>query len=394
MYRTGAVRQRLAMAIDLQLIAERLIRARELQSLATDAVSADTGINSQRLALIESGKEAPSGDELLILANYYVRDFRDFVDPTRPEPFRQTDILYRKHGEAFTPNDRRAIQEFLYLCEIEATLEKELGRKHTDFRFEPAGNFYKAQGEQAAAALRRTLGYSERQIRLDIYADFRSIGLHIYRRKLTNSDISGLYIEHPIAGHCILVNYEEDIYRQRFSVSHEAAHAIFDSSEAASVTYQRSSSKYDKKDLKEIRANRFASCYLMPPELIQKVSNWDAPLALHWAQTLKVSTEALSYALQDAQQIDGGTAKLIRSVRVPIADKVDPEAPEHLSSLQLERRKELLQRGLSDYYVGLCFEAHQQGLISAGRLAEALLADHKETREISVLYGRRIVHEL
>ena len=35
-------------------------------------------------------------------------------------------------------------------------------------------------------------------------------------------------------------------------------------------------------------------------------------------------------------------------------------------------------------------EAHQRGLISAGRLSEALLADHVETREISVLYGRAI----
>lgn len=62
--------------------------------------------------------------------------------------------------------------------------------------------------------------------------------------------------------------------------------------------------------------------------------------------------------------------------------------------MQLNRRK-FLERGLSDYYVGLCFEAHQQGLISAlTRLGEALLADHKETREISMLYGSRIVNEL
>jgi hypothetical protein len=132
----------------------------------------------------------------------------------------------------------------------------------------------------------------------------------------------------------------------------------------------------------------------MPPELLPNVQRWDAVLAQHWAQTLKVSTEALSYALLDAQHIDQDTARLIRSVRVPLADKVDPEAPEHLTLMQLNRRKQLLERGLSDYYVGLCFEAHQQGLISAGRLGEALLSDHKETREISMLYGRRIVNEL
>ncbi len=382
------------MKIDLALISSRLAQARGLQSVEIGEVATHTGIDVTRLARIESGQQEPSGDELLILANYYARDFRDFVDPSRPEPFKQTDILYRRYGQSFTPNDRRAIQEFLFLCEIEATLEKELGRKSTPFSFIPSGTHLKSHGDQAAHALRRKMGYSTKQIRLDIYADFRSIGLHVFRRRLANSEISGLYIEHPIAGRCILVNYEEDIYRQRFSASHEAAHAIFDSAEAASVTYQRSSSKYDRQDLKEIRANRFASCYLMPPELLPNVQRWDTALAQNWAQTLKVSTEALSYALLDTQRIDQGAAKLIRSVRVPMAEKIDPEAPEYLNESQLNRRMQLLERGLSDYYVGLCFEAHKQGLISAGRLGEALLADHKETREISVLYGRSIVDEL
>ena len=382
------------MKIDLVLISSRLAEARRLQSVGLAEAAKQTGIEAGRLASIEAGQQAPSGDELLILANFYARDFRDFVDPSRPEPFKQTDILYRRYGQEFTPSDRRAIQEFLFLCEIEATLEKELRRQPTSFIFTPTGTFQKGHGEQAAQALRRQLGYNSKQIRLDIYSDFRDIGLHVFRRRLANPEISGLYIEHPIAGHCILVNYEEDIYRQRFSASHEAAHAIFDSTEAASISYQRNSPKYDRQDLKEIRANRFASCYLMPPELLPRIQQWDTTLAQNWAQTLKVSTEALSYALLEAKYIDQSTAKLIRSVRVPMAEKIDPEAPEYLNTTQQNRRLQLLERGLSDFYVGLCFEAHKQGLISAGRLGESLLADHNETREISILYGRSIVDEL
>lgn len=381
------------MKADLALISSRLTEARRLQSVEIAEVAAQTGIEAGRLVRIESGQQALTGDELLILANYYARDFRDLVDASRPEPFKQTDILYRRHGQAFTPSDRRAIQEFLFLCEIEATLEKGLGRNSTPFTFTPTGTHLKSHGDLAAQALRRRMGYSSKQIRLDIYTDFRSIGLHVFRRRLANSDISGLYIDHPIAGHCILVNYEEDIYRQRFSVGHEAAHAIFDSAEAARVSFQRNSSKYDWQDLKEIRANRFASCYLMPPELLPKVQHWDAALGQRWAQTLKVSTEALSYALLDAKLINQDTAKLIRSVRVPMQEKVDPEAPEYLNATQVNRRLQLLERGLSDYYVDLCFEAHKQGLISAGRLGEVLLADYEGTREISILYGRSIVNE-
>lgn len=382
------------MKIDLALIASRLSLARSLLDVSVDHVSQKTGIAIERLTLVESGKLAPSGDELLILAKYYSTDFRVFIDPNLPEPFKQTDILYRRHGQSFSSNDRQVIQEFLFLCEMEATLEKALGRKSSSFSFNPSGKHYKTHGEQAAAALREQLGYGHRQIRLDIYADFRSLGMHIFRRRLANSDISGLYIEHPIAGHCILVNYDEDIYRQRFSVSHEVAHAIFDSSESVTVSYQRNSAKYENKDLKEIRANSFASHYLMPPELLPDGEKWDVELGLHWAKKLKVSTEALSYALLDANKIDHKIAKQIRTVRVPIQEKSDPEAPQNLSPAQLNRRKQLLELGLSDYYVGLCFEAHQQGVISAGRLGEALLADHKETREISLLYGRSLVIEL
>jgi Zn-dependent peptidase ImmA (M78 family) len=378
------------MAIDHQSIARKLTKARELQSLNVDLVSAATGISSDRITLIESGQSTPSGDEVLILANFYRHDFRDFLDDSRPAPFEQTDILYRRHGDAFTPQDRRAIQEFLFLCDIESDLEAELGISKESFTFTPHGTHYKSHGEPAARALRSLLGYAANAIPRDVFEDFRRIGLHVFRRRLASSDISGLYIEHPGAGHCILVNYEEDVYRQRFSASHEAAHAIFDSSEAVVVTYRRGASHYKEGDLKEMRANRFASCYLMPPALLPRVPQWTTEQATSWAQKLRVSTTALSIALCEAGLVDESTARTIRSVKVPYAEKIDPEAPADLNGKQRARRVALLERGLSDYYVGLCFEAHQRGLISAGRLGEALLADHAEMREISVLYGRAI----
>ena len=378
------------MPIDPLTVARKLKQARELQSLSVSAVSEATGIMAERIALVEAGELPATGDEVLILANYYRHDFRDFLDDNRPAPFEKTDILYRRHGDAFTVGDRRAIQEFLYLCDIEATLETQLAIPKKSFSFAPSGNFRKAHGELTARTLRSHLGYAANEIPRDVFADFRRIGIHIFRRRLSNSDISGLYIEHPLAGHCVLLNYDEDLYRQRFSASHEAAHVIFDSSESVMVTFQSASSRYDMKDLREVRANRFASCYLMPPDQLPKLSQWTPDRAIQWAQRLRVSTTALSFALRDASLIDEETVQVIRSVRVPSTEKIDPEAPKNLSDLQRARRIALLERGLSDYFVGLCFEAHQQGKISAGRLSEALLADHVELREISILYGRSI----
>jgi Zn-dependent peptidase ImmA (M78 family) len=380
----------LSMPLDVLVVARKLRQARELQFLSVDAVSEATGIPPERIDLIESGQSGASGDEVLILANFYRHDFRDFLDDNRPAPFEQTDILYRRHGDAFTPEDRRAIQEFLYLCEIESTLETSLVIPKQSFSFVPSGTLFKAHGEPAARALRDHLGYASNEIPRDVFADFRKIGVHIFRRRLVNSDISGLYIEHPIAGHCVLVNYDEDLYRQRFSVSHEAAHVIFDSSEAVMVTFRHELSSNDEGYLKEVRANRFASCYLMPPDQLPRMSQWTSDRAIEWAQRLRVSTSALSIALRSAGIVDNETAATIRSVRVPSTEKIDPEAPGNLTDKQRARRIALLDRGLSDYFVGLCFDAHQHGKISAGRLSEALLADHVELREISVLYGRAI----
>jgi len=378
------------MPVDPRTVARKLKQARELQFLSVAAVSEATGIAAERIALVEAGGSSASGDEVLILANFYRHDFRDFLDDNRPAPFEQTDILYRRHGDAFTAEDRRAIQEFLYLCEIEATLEALLAIRKDSFSFVPSGTFFKAHGEPAARALRTRLGYAVNEIPRDVFADFRRIGVHIFRRRLASSDISGLYIEHPIAGHCVLVNYDEDLYRQRFSASHEAAHVIFDSSEAVMVTFRRDSSKYDANDLREVRANRFASCYLMPPDQLPRLPQWTPELAIEWAQRLRVSTTALSIALREAGVIDDDTARTLRSGRVPAMEKIDPEAPATLTDKQRARRIALLDRGLSDYFVGLCFDAHQQDKISVGRLSEALLADHVELREISVLYGRSI----
>lgn len=380
------------MPLDPLIVARKLKQARELQSLSVSAVSEATGIVTERIALVEAGESPATGDEVLILANYYRHDFRDFLDDNRPAPFEKTDILYRRHGDVFTAEDRRAIQEFLYLCEIEATLETLLGIPKQSFSFAPSGTFFKAHGELAARTLREHLGYASNEIPRDVYSDFRKIGVHIFRRRLVNSDISGLYIEHPIAGHCVLINYDEDLYRQRFSVSHEAAHVIFDSFEAVMVTFRHELSRADEDYLKEVRANRFASCYLMPPDQLPRLPLWTSDQAIDWAQKLQVSTTALSIALREAGIVDEETAAMIRSVRVPSTDKIDPEAPANLTDKQRARRIALLERGLSDYFVGLCFDAHQQGKISAGRLSEGLLADHVELRDISLLYGRSIQH--
>ncbi|WP_025858341.1 ImmA/IrrE family metallo-endopeptidase [Pseudomonas sp. CHM02] len=374
--------------MNLQSLGEKLQRYRSQLEATQEDVANGTAISVERLSEIELGVVEPTGDEILILADVYRCDFKFFISNEQVAPFEQTETLYRAHGKEFSKEDRSAIQEFLYLCDTEQFLTQELHGAFQEFSFSPTGTYFKGHAQDAATALRKAMGHSERQVPLDVYAEFRSVGVHVFRRKLSNSKISGVFIQHPTAGKCILVNYTEDVYRQRFSAAHEMAHAIFDSHEGASVTLQG-----DGSDMREVRANRFASCYLMPEEVVRQLpdpSGWSESDAQHWANKFRVSCDALGIAVKEARLVDDDTSRRIRQYRVPREAKVDPELPERLTAEQRVRKVSLLTRGLSDHYVGLCLEAYSQDLISLGRLSEALLCGYAELADLAKLYGRTL----
>lgn len=377
------------MTIDLKALGAKLSKYRGQLTESIDEVVLATGIASTRLSAIEAGSIEPTGDEVLILADHYRCDYKFLISNEQVAPFEQTETLYRAHGGDFSKSDRRAVQDFLYLCETEAFLLQELERTQIDFSYSPVGANHKRNGEHAAATLRKALGYPDHMVPRNVYEEFRKFGVHIFRRKLGNSNISGLFIMHPVAGKCALVNYSEDVYRQRFSAAHEMGHAICDADQVASVSYVRP----DAMDYREVGANRFASCFLMPPAFLTKLpspSNWSDEDALYWANELRVSCHALGIALKEANLIDQNAFKRICDLRVPHKAKLDPELPQSLSPTQRLRKAHLLELGLSDFYVTLCFDALHEGVISVGRLAEALFCSQAGLMDLATIYGRTL----
>lgn len=379
------------MPLDLNEFARKLLRCRTQLQLSVAEVADATGIPAIRLDEFEAASAQPSGDDVLVLADFFACDYRFFISNERLAAFEQTDSLYRMHGSEFSKKDRRNILEFIFLCECEHQLGQELERRVERFEYIPHGTFYKGHGADAAKALRAHFGYSPNAVPSDVYADFRKLGFHVFRRRLVNSNISGLTIRHPFAGTCVLVNYDEDIYRQRFTAAHEAAHGILDRDQEFVVSFASESTRDQKI---EIRANTFASRYLLPQSVITNipVSPWTGAEVVEWASRLKVSTSALAIALKEAGQIDAETASRLRKIRVPAHLKVDPELSE-LDGRSLERKRELLERGLSTFYVDICFQALSEDLISAGRAAEMMLVDDFELGEIATLFGRRVRSE-
>jgi Zn-dependent peptidase ImmA (M78 family) len=379
------------MALDLKLVSDKLRRYREQFQVSIEELANSTGIDANLLKAYEVGEKEPTGDEILVLADYYKADFKFFISNERIAPFEQTETLFRMHGGQLSKADRWTIQEFLFLAECEAFLQQEVEHtKNLDFAFVKKGTYYKQHGIDAAHSLREKLGYAENVVPLDIYRDFRSIGIHVFRRRLENSNVSGLFIKHPVAGKCILVNYTEDVYRQRFTAAHEAAHAILDGDNEDVII---SFTKWKRGDLKEIRANSFASSYLMPRNILRAIPNpqaWDKNKAIHWANQLKVSTTALANALLSSNLVSSTIAEALKAYKVPQEVKSDPEISATLSSRMKERKRQLLQQGLSNYYVKLCFEAYRRGIITAARLGEMTLVTEIELHEIIELYGEKL----
>ena len=283
------------MALDLQVLGSKLRRYRDQSQLSVEEVADATGVPAGRVVEFENGEISPNGDEVLIfltstnattnfsspMRNWHPSSKQKIsIDDTAENFGRRTGVAYRSFYSYAIASSfwLKSSVQFDSVCPT--LLRKALTTKPM---------------RSAAVEIRRLLGYRSTEIPRDVYADFRMIGCHVFRRRLTNSNISGLCVRHPVAGPCILVNYSEDLFRQRFSAAHEAAHALLDDDDVI-VSFQ----EWSTLDLREVRAKTFASRFLFAPEFLTQIPGpnyWNDVKAVEWARKLNVSTEALSIAL-------------------------------------------------------------------------------------------------
>lgn len=305
------------MALNLNFLAEKLRGLRTQFQLELSEVAAGTGIDINRLEDFEAGKREPTGDEVLIVSEFYKTDYNFLISNEKASVFEKTEKLFRQNGDDFSKEDRWAVQEFLFLCECEAFLLEQTGRKpHDHFTFAKTGTYIKGQGHQAAAALRQFLGYDYKRVSSDVFADLRKAGIHIFRRVLANSNLSGICILHPDIGPCVLVNFQEDVFRQRFTAAHEGGHAILDTGEEDIFV---SRDNWTDSNWSELRANAFASHFLIPPELLKKLKVEvfsDDERVKNLALQLEVSTSALAIALKEQKLITEDRRIAISALRL------------------------------------------------------------------------------
>ncbi|WP_294265756.1 ImmA/IrrE family metallo-endopeptidase [uncultured Chryseobacterium sp.] len=375
---------------DLQLLAKKLNLCRSRLEYSVNEVSENTGIDIDRILKFENGSLEPKGDEILILADFFKEDYRYFISNQQSSASENTDSLYRQFGGEFSKEDRRSIQEFLFLCECEADIWELLEKKNKKYNLPTRiNNNFIEEAEVIAIQIRKFLGYKDHELLQNIFDDFRKLGIHIFRRELNNSNLSGIFIQHPIAGKCILVNYSEDLYRQNFTLAHEVAHSIFDTNSEYNVSFTR-----ENQDSKEIRANRFAAAFLMPQSVLKslKIVSWTDDHLIKVAEQLRVNVISLLYRLKSLNILNHKQVEDKKNLKVPTYLKEDPEL-KNLSERIASSKLKVLKRGLSTSYVRECYEAYSQSFISQSRLAEMFLIQEEELKDLLALFNLKLIYE-
>lgn len=356
------------MAYDINSIAKKLLQSRNNMAITKSEVNQFTGISVNRLTELESGKVEPTGDEILILSDVYKEDFRFFISNQNISSSDTVNELYRVSDASINNLDRQAIQHFIYNSVNEQLVWDCLGKKTMPLNLPKLNQdrITKADGIKTAKALRAILGYTAQQRCRNLYSDFRKIGIHIFRMNLNNSGLSGLFIKHPMASKCILVNYDENVYRQNFTLCHEVGHALMDG-----LVYNVSFEK--QRNYREYRANAFASEFLMPRNILNQINikTLDAEKLVVYACQFRVNVEAFLIALKSAELITESKYHHLRSlnVKVPKSNQKDFEL-EDLSDRLRESYEMMYLHGLTPSYVRLCHEAYMKSLISQERLSQ------------------------
>ncbi|NIZ01196.1 helix-turn-helix domain-containing protein [Thalassospira lucentensis] len=380
------------MSFTATVFSSKLRRARENVGMSIVDVVQGTGIDGAKIKSFEMGDLAPTGDEILILADLFKCDLKWFLSNESSNPDENINLMLRAAEEEIPSTDRYAIAEFLHLCKCEQFLDEQLETVtfQRPFNFTPRGTYYIGHGADCARKLRQHFGLKPNAYIPDVFDWFRQTGLHIFRRSLPNSNVSGLFVNHPEAGKCILINFTENLYRQRFSLAHEVAHALIDADKAYNIS---TPGDQNSRELVEIRANSFASNFLISPEQLAMFGKtyWSSSEnIIEIADRLFITVPALLSALKRDKVISDEEHAELRSVLRSKNTKIDAELSGDLTSQQQQRKTHLLEQGLHDKYVRKVFEAQHRKLISRAKAADMLLSSSQELDDIATLFGFRL----
>lgn len=354
-------------------IAQKLKEARESLKLTQEEVSSRIGLSRTAIAKIESGGRFVRSYELDELSKIYCENVEYFLDEDIENIWDKfTSILFRESN--ISASDISNVHSAISTCDEYLRLETSLEIKNIVNMPKwllPIENKLDAvnQGIHIAQEERKRLNLGNDPIgTLEPYIENQ--GIRIIFRHL-GEGISGFFIFDYQNSPWIFINSEDYDWRRNFDLAHEYAHILFDSEIEINVDFrgQFRKGRPKKKDLKEVRADVFASNFLVPEGGIKDFCN-----------NLSIQKNDFSvHAISQLCNYFGVSYEVIiwrlYNIKMLSSDKKD----------ELLRKSDLVKSAKTKpaqyRLIHLLTEAYRQYKISIGKMAEMLDQPITETIE-------------
>jgi len=348
------------MDLSIKSLGDRIKTFRKRLNLTQKDLANQMGFNSpETLSQIERGDRELKAWELVKLAKLLSLNLNDLlrIENVQEKPV----VLWRE-----SPETDREIKEskFIKHCEDYAMLE-ELSRSRTAEQFpqkkvRPDDVSYET-ARRLASEIRREFNLGDRPARELIKILEEGFGVKIWYFDMEEGSAASTI--GPF-GPAILMNLNEAPWRRNYNFAHEIFHLITWNSLPPSLI-KNSPDLWDK--LEKI-ANVFASCILLPNDVVtvEFEKNIDKKSITYidligMARKFDVSTEALLFSLLNLKLLDKNTVDNI------LEDQLFREIDRSTMAPSWWRPPEFPER-----FVRLAFVAYKKGRLSKAKLAEML----------------------
>lgn len=351
------------------VIPHQLRTARECLELPLAEVADALSIKSEELTNWEKGLSEPPVERLWDLAEFYNRSTDYFLRQAPSLPDQLNFRLARRKAMGDLPLEaRRVLVRFDELCRAESELERALGKPRRILVERLTRDW---TPEELASRERERLELGGHPIK-DLRKLLTDQGIKIFMLPVPENGLSGLSWWHEEYGPCILVNARDYARRRSFTLAHEYAHLL--RSDVPTVCD-------GTQDIAEERfATKFAAIFLMPASHLEREFRRvvGPPGTLPTDQQLgtlawryRVSLEALGRRLEELELLPKGTTDL------RIAEW-EARPPRYRGAKGPRWRRQL-----GEEFVSLAVEAHSEGHISLGKLAQYLGQDIRKVLEVA-----------
>jgi Zn-dependent peptidase ImmA (M78 family)/DNA-binding Xre family transcriptional regulator len=378
--------------LDYHRLGTSIQALRKARNISQTELAKALGLNSPRaISELESGKRELRGSEIRALC--------EKLECTLAELFGlEADPLASTSGACLRGSDakdeelvrivRRALRHAKLLREIEEVLGRtpntQLPVLDKSYPLSTTRESAREQAIELAGWMRNFIGAKDGPIE-NLEKGLESCGV-VWATWNLPEGVSGLTLRcngRPV----VILESREHEQRQLFTMSHELAHALLDTSEHAVLTRDyRESSKGRKNStgIVEQRANHFAGAFLMPESAIREFAEGrfrlDEPVKSEdiskLARHFHVSFQAVATRLAHLGFITWDRYKEIKDSQLEMRNL--QQIPEQLSEVIMVWASKLQS---SPRMLELIIEALEKDLITFGRACELAMTD-RETLEL------------